>query len=55
MTQDNVKQYLDLYTLPKQKSYKKKHCCKTNVVSEDFNNRWQIDLIDFQSQPDAGY
>ncbi|XP_060858218.1 KRAB-A domain-containing protein 2-like isoform X1 [Metopolophium dirhodum] len=56
ITQSDVKQYLDL-CIPcqqKKKSQKKGIVVKP-MVFEDFNSRCQIDLIDFQSQSDAGY
>jgi len=44
-----------VYTLPAKKKSKKKGIVVKPMVFEDFNSRCQIDLIDFQSQSDAGY
>ncbi|KAL4113925.1 hypothetical protein QTP88_017477 [Uroleucon formosanum] len=56
ITQANVKLYLNL-CIPyqqKKKSQKKGIVVKP-MVFNDFNSRYQIDLIDFQSQPDRNF
>ena len=44
-----------MYTLPIKKKSEKKGIVVKPMEFEDFNSRCQIDLIDFQSQSDAGY
>lgn len=51
ITRADVKQYLD-FCIPCQQ---RKCIVVKPMVFEDFNGRSQIDLIDFQSEPDARF
>lgn len=53
----DIKKFLDICILCQQKKGRPKHIpCVTNpILSETFNSRGQVDLIDFQSRPDRTY
>uniref|UniRef100_A0A8C5Q829 Integrase catalytic domain-containing protein n=1 Tax=Leptobrachium leishanense TaxID=445787 RepID=A0A8C5Q829_9ANUR len=51
ITQGQIKMFLDLCDPCQQKRGKKRDCCK----ADSFNSRCQVDLIDYQSQPDGKF